>query len=204
MKVNYELYLVTEESIPLDKLLYIVEEAVQGGVTIVQLREKKSEGSVFYEKALKLKQLLDRYGVPLMINDRIDIALAVEAAGVHIGQQDVPLPAVKKIVPASMIIGVSAATVGEARVAEREGANYIGVGAVFPTTTKNDTEVLAEGMLENIVQSVTIPAVAIGGIQLANVSSLKGKGLAGCAVVSAIMRATDPRQSAVQLRKAWR
>lgn len=204
MKADYALYLVTDESVALHKMLNIVEEAVHGGVTIVQLREKKSEGKKIFAKAQQLKQLLDRYDVPLIINDRVDIALAVDAAGVHVGQQDMPLPAVKKIVPASMIVGVSAATVDEARAAEQDGADYIGVGAVFPTTTKDDTEVLEEGMLEKIVQSVTIPAVAIGGIQRANVSKLRGKGLSGCAVVSAIMRAADPRQTAEQLKTAWR
>lgn len=201
MKIDYSLYLVTEESVPINDLLRIVEQAVQGGVTIVQLREKRSDGKIFYEKAARLKELLSSYSVPLIINDRVDIALAVEAEGVHIGQKDLPLEQVRKIVPESMIVGVSASTIEEGKKAEREGADYLGIGAVFPTGTKQDAKVLPEGMLERVAQSVSIPSVAIGGIDLQNVSSIIGKNISGVAVVSSIMQAENPKQAAEQYRK---
>lgn len=201
MKIDYSLYLVTEESVSINDLLRIVEQAVQGGVTIVQLREKRSDGKIFYEKAARLKELLSSYSVPLIINDRVDIALAVEAEGVHIGQKDLPLEQVRKIVPESMIVGVSASTIEEGKKAEREGADYLGIGAVFPTGTKQDAKVLPEGMLERVAQSVSIPSVAIGGIDLQNVSSIIGKNISGVAVVSSIMQAENPKQAAEQYRK---
>ncbi|MEH7344964.1 thiamine phosphate synthase [Bacillus sp. JJ1532] len=201
MKPNYTLYLVTEESAPVEKLLQTVESAVKGGVTIVQLREKQSSGKLFYEKAKKLKNLLDHYQVPLIINDRIDIAIAVNAAGVHIGQNDLPLSAAKKIVPASMIVGISVSTVEEAVEAERNGANYIGVGAVFPTTSKNDAKLLPEGMLQAITKKVSIPVVAIGGIKVDNLSELPEKHIAGYAIVSGIMKAANPYTAAESFRK---
>ena len=142
MKLDLTLYLVTEEAAPLETLLTIVEEAIEGGVTLVQLREKSSDGNVFYEKAKALKELLDRYDVPLIINDRVDVALAVGAAGVHIGQSDLPLHAVRNILPQPMIVGVSVSTVEEALLAEETGASYLGVGAAFPTGTKSDAKVL--------------------------------------------------------------
>lgn len=186
------LNLVTEESVPVDSLLTIVEQAIKGGVTIVQLREKNSSGKEFYEKAKALKDLLDAYNVPLIINDRIDIAIAVNAAGVHVGQSDLPLAIVKEIVPSSFIVGVSAGTLEEAMNAERDGATYIGVGSVFPTATKGDAKLLPHGVLEEITRAVSIPVVAIGGITLENIDTLQYKGIAGVAVVSAIMKANNP------------
>ncbi len=186
------LNLVTEESVPVDSLLTIVEQAIIGGVTIVQLREKNSSGKEFYEKAKALKELLDAYNVPLIINDRIDIAIAVNAAGVHVGQSDLPLAIVKEIVPSSFILGVSAGTLEEAMNAERDGATYIGVGSVFPTGTKGDAKLLPHGVLEEISNAVSIPVVAIGGITLENIDTLQYKGIAGVAVVSAIMKANNP------------
>lgn len=204
MKVNYNLYFVTDESVPLDKLLFIVEEAVKGGVSVVQLREKQSSGKSFFEKARYLKQLLQKYNVPLIINDRVDIALAVEADGVHIGQSDLPLKSVRKIVPSNMIVGVSVSTVEQAIEAERNGANYIGVGAVFPTNTKEDAKVLPEGMLEQIIQNIKIPAVAIGGIKIDNLSKIAVTGVDGIAVVSGIMKAKNPKDAATLYLKKWR
>ncbi|KAA0948721.1 thiamine phosphate synthase [Sporosarcina sp. ANT_H38] len=196
MNLDLTLYLVTEEAAPLETLLTIVEEAIEGGVTLVQLREKSSDGNVFYEKAKALKELLDRYDVPLIINDRVDVALAVSAAGVHIGQSDLPLHAVRNILPQSMIVGVSVSTVEEALLAEETGASYLGVGAAFPTGTKSDAKVLPAGILEEITRSVSIPSVAIGGITLENIESLWNTGIAGVAVVSALMQAENPTQIA--------
>lgn len=201
MKFNYRLYLVTDEQTPLDELLSIVEDAIQGGVSIVQLREKQSDGLLFYEKAKHLKALLKSYQVPLIINDRIDIALAVGADGIHIGQNDLPLTVVKNIVPKSMIVGVSTQTVEQAQTAERNGADYIGVGSVFPTDTKKDAVDISFKSLIAIKNSVTIPAVAIGGIHQHNVQKLNDIDFAGIAVVSAIMKSANPKVAAQKLLK---
>ena len=201
MNFDLKLYFVTEESVPLDKLLTIVEGAIKGGVTLVQLREKSSDGNVFYEKAKALKKLLDQYDIPLIINDRIDVALAINAAGVHIGQSDLPLQVVRSILPTSMIVGVSVSTIEEALLAEAEGANYLGVGAAFPTGTKSDAKVLLAGQLEKITRSVSIPTVAIGGITLENFESLQDTGIAGVAVVSALMQAENPTQIAKEFHR---
>ena len=203
MKSIYSLNLVTEESVPLEELLRIISEAVEGGVTTVQLREKKSSGKLFYEKAKEVKTLLDHNDIPLIINDRVDIALAVGAAGVHVGQTDLPLLAIRKIVPPSMIIGISASTIEEALEAEKNGASYIGVGSVFTTQTKADANLLPEGMLEEIINAVSIPVVAIGGINLRNMKMLLDKKIAGIAVVSAIMNAENPYEAAAEFREAW-
>ncbi|GIN84267.1 thiamine-phosphate synthase [Heyndrickxia sporothermodurans] len=201
MKFNYRLLLVTDEQTPLDELLSIVEDAIQGGVSIVQLREKQSDGLLFYEKAKHLKALLKSYQVPLIINDRIDIALAVGADGIHIGQNDLPLTVVKNIVPKSMIVGVSTQTVEQAQTAERNGADYIGVGSVFPTDTKKDAVNISFKSLIAIKNSVTIPAVAIGGIHQHNVHKLNDIDFEGIAVVSAIMKSANPKVAAQKLLK---
>lgn len=197
---NHCLNLVTEESVPLNTLLNIIQKAVAGGVDIVQLREKFSDGKLFYEKALAVKQVLHKMRVPLIINDRVDIALAIGADGVHLGQSDLPLPAVKKIIPESMIVGISAANLEEALEAERNGADYIGVGALFSTASKQDAEVLPEGMLDKICQQVTIPVIAIGGITAERMITLSNIRISGVAVVSAIMKSEDPEQAAKELK----
>lgn len=203
MTLDYRLYYVTDEALPLQQLCHIVEEAVKGGVTLVQLREKKTSGLVFYEKAKKLKALLAKYEVPLIINDRIDIALAVNADGVHIGQNDLPLPIVKKMVPESMLVGVSVQTADQAYEAEKNGADYLGIGSVFPTKTKKDAKLLPKNKLAEIANAVAIPSVAIGGIDLHNAQQLLDQGVNGIAVVSAITKAKNPFQVAKQFRKAW-
>ncbi|MGE7760941.1 thiamine phosphate synthase [Peribacillus sp. NPDC097895] len=194
-QIDLSLYLVTEESIAIEKLTKIIAESVSGGVSIVQLREKNNSSLSFYKKAVALKQLLNEMSIPLIINDRVDIALAVGADGIHIGQDDLPLPVVKQMVPDHMIIGVSVSTLEEAQRAERNGADYIGVGSVFPTKTKQDATLMAIGDLEEICRSVSIPAVAIGGITADNISLLSDRGLAGTAVVSAIMNADNPKNA---------
>ncbi len=197
--IDYKLYVVTEEGMPFDQLLPIIKQAVNGGASLVQLREKTSDGKTFYEKAIRLKPFLDSLSIPLIINDRVDIALAVEAAGVHLGQSDLPIEAVKKIIPDSMIVGISAHTVEEAVLAEKAGADYIGVGSVFPTSTKADAKLLPNGMLGKIIESVSIPVVAIGGINEKNASQLQAYKLDGIVVVSAITRADDPKSAAEKL-----
>ncbi|WP_144550084.1 thiamine phosphate synthase [Peribacillus simplex] len=200
-QIDLSLYLVTEESLALEELARIIAESVSGGVSIVQLREKNNSSLSFYKKASALKQLLNELSIPLIINDRVDIALAVAADGIHIGQDDLPLPVVKQMVPEDMIVGVSVSTLEEALEAERNGADYIGVGSVFPTKTKQDATLMAIGDLEEICRSVSIPAVAIGGITADNISTLSDSGLSGTAVISAIMNADSPKRASESLLK---
>lgn len=200
-QIDLNLYLVTEESIAIEELTKIIAQSVSGGVSIVQLREKNNSSLSFYEKASALKQLLNELSIPLIINDRVDIALAVGADGIHIGQDDLPLPIVKKMVPEDMIVGVSVSTLEEALEAERNGADYIGVGSVFPTKTKQDATLMALEDLGEICRGVSIPAVAIGGITADNISALSDSGLSGTAVVSAIMNADNPKTASESLLK---
>lgn len=200
-QIDLSLYLVTEESIAIEELTRIIAESVSGGVSIVQLREKNNSSLSFYEKASALKQLLNELSIPLIINDRVDIALAVGADGIHIGQDDLPLPVVKKMVPEDMIVGVSVSNLEEALEAERNGADYIGVGSVFPTKTKQDATLMALEDLGEICRGVSIPAVAIGGITADNMSALSDSGLSGTAVVSAIMNADNPKAASESLLK---
>lgn len=200
-QIDLSLYLVTEESIAIEELTKIIAQSVSGGVSIVQLREKNNSSLSFYEKASALKQLLNELSIPLIINDRVDIALAVGADGIHIGQDDLPLPIVKKMVPEDMIVGVSVSTLEEALEAERNGADYIGVGSVFPTKTKQDATLIALEDLGEICRGVSIPAVAIGGITADNISALSDSGLSGTAVVSAIMNADNPKTASESLLK---
>lgn len=193
--------MVTEEAVPVEQMLSIIRQAVSGGVTAVQLREKTAVGNNFYEKAVQVKALLDSLSIPLIINDRVDIALAVEAAGVHLGQSDLPVKAARKIIPASMVVGVSAHTVEEAKAAEKSGADYIGAGSIFPTASKHDASLLPDGMLERIIESVSIPVVAIGGITERNASKLRSFMIDGIAVVSAITGSPNPKSAAQELLK---
>lgn len=165
----------------------VVEESLKGGVTLVQLREKNITSREFYEKALKLREITKKYNVPLIINDRVDIAMAVNADGVHVGQKDIPVSEVKRISGGKLIVGATANTVELAKEAEKQGADYIGSGAMFSTPTKDDAKPMTKDMLKNIVNSVNIPVCAIGGINIDNVIELKNTGIAGVAVSSGIM-----------------
>lgn len=196
-----KLYLVTDEKDSTEILLQKVEAAIKGGTTMVQLREKNMLGGQFYEKALKLKQLLNAYNIPLIINDRVDIALAVGADGVHVGQKDIPADVVRKMIPRDMILGVSAATVFDAEAAIRAGADYLGVGAIFPTGSKSDAKEIEKEMLKEIVSLSQIPVVAIGGISTNNVYKLADTGIAGVSVISAILHHPNPQGQATTLRK---
>ena len=186
--IDYSVYLVTDRRNKTDEeFLNIIEEAIKGGTTIVQLREKTASTKEFYDLALKVKEITSRYDVPLLINDRIDIALAVDSEGVHIGQDDMPAGIAREIIGEDKILGVSASTVEEAKKAEIDSADYIGSGAVFPTATKDDADSVSEEELKEIVDSIDIPVVAIGGITIENAHTLKASGIAGFSVVSAIM-----------------
>ena len=202
--IDYSVYLVTDRRNKADEeFLNIIEEAIKGGTTIVQLREKTASTKEFYELALKVKEITSRYGVPLLINDRIDIALAVDSEGVHIGQDDMPADIAREIIGDEKILGVSASTVEEAKKAEIDSADYIGSGAVFPTNTKDDADAVSFDELKEIVDSIDIPVVAIGGITLENAGSLKESGINGFSVVSAIMNAEDPKEVSSKLKEIY-
>ena len=187
------LYLVTDPSAG-EKTEDIVKEAVAGGVTMVQLREKTAGSLSFYERALRLKRVTREAGVPLIINDRTDIMLAADADGLHVGQSDLPAAVARRLIGPDKILGVSAHTVEEAVRAEKDGADYLGVGAVFPTATKKDAESVSYETLKEICETVSIPVVAIGGIGEKNIGKLAGSGIRGIAVVSAIMNAENPEK----------
>ena len=202
--IDYSVYLVTDRRNKTDdEFLNIIEEAIKGGTTIVQLREKTASTKEFYDLALKVKEITSKYGVPLLINDRIDIALAVDSEGVHIGQDDMPADIAREIIGEDKILGVSASTVEEAKKAEIDSADYIGSGAVFPTSTKDDADSVSKEELKEIVDSIDIPVVAIGGITVENASTLKGSGIAGVSVVSAIMSAEDPKEASEKLKEIY-
>lgn len=202
--IDYTLYLVTDRSVMSAKSLeQAVEQAIQGGCTVVQLREKHASSREFFETAQRVKQITDSYHIPLIINDRTDICLAVNAAGIHVGQQDLPAKAVRSIVGSDKIIGVSAATLSEAMQAEQDGADYLGVGAMFATSTKTNTRPVTVEQLSQIKQSVQIPVVAIGGIQSSNAATLTKTGIDGIAVVSAILAQENIAHAAEQLKACF-
>ncbi len=202
-KLDLSLYLVTDKSDDVEKFLKTIEEAIQGGVSVVQIREKTADTLDFYNLALKVKEITTRYNVPLIINDRVDVALAIDADGVHVGQSDMPCDVTRKLVGDDKIVGVSAATIEEAQKAERDGADYIGTGAVFPTSTKDDAPSITKKELKEVVDSIDIPVVAIGGITLDNASELTDTGIAGLSVVSAIMSSDNPKESSKKLLKIF-
>ena len=171
---------------------------------MVQLREKTAGSRDFYQLALRVQQITQQYKLPLIINDRLDIALAVDADGVHVGQEDLPVSVVRRLLGPDKIIGATAATVAAALQAEAEGADYIGSGAMFPTLTKPGKPVLPMSVLAQIKQAVQVPVVAIGGITADNLLALKNTGVDGIAVVSAIMNSTDPAAATQEILSLWR
>ena len=177
-----------------------VAEAIEGGVTIVQLREKSLDADAFLREAIAVKAVCARYGVPLIINDNPEIARRSGADGVHVGQKDMNPAALRRLLGENCIIGVSAATVAEAKQAEADGADYLGCGAVFSTGTKTDTRPVGHALLSQICTAVTVPVVAIGGISEENATQLRGSGIAGIAVVSAIFAQKDIKAAAQRLR----
>lgn len=203
IKVDYKLYLVTDRAVLKNKDLYTaVEEGIKGGVTLVQLREKNLTSLEFYNTAVKIKQITDRYNVPLIINDRLDIALAVDAAGLHVGQKDMPAEIARKLLGENKILGVSVGSLEEAKKAERDGADYVGVGAIFPTSTKSDARAVSIELLKEIKESISIPVVAIGGININNVKLLEPANIDGIAVVSDILGKENITLAAEALRKS--
>lgn len=198
-EIDLSLYLVTDNSDDVDKFLKTIEEGIKGGVSVVQIREKTADTLDFYNLALKVKEITTRYNIPLIINDRVDVALAIDADGVHVGQSDMPCDVTRRLIGPDKILGISAATVEEAKKAEKDGADYIGAGAVFPTSTKADASSVTKEELTKIVKSINIPVVAIGGINIENADQLKDTGIAGLSVVSAIMSSDDPKKSSQEL-----
>jgi thiamine-phosphate pyrophosphorylase len=194
---NFTLYLVTDRRWLGKKTLWdSVEEAICGGVTLVQLREKEISSKEYFELAQRIREVTDRHGIPLIINDRIDIALAIDADGVHLGPEDLPVPIARKLLSDGKIIGSSAASVEEALLFQAQGADYLGVGAVFPTATKQGTEKVSLDDLRRIKAAVQIPVVAIGGIKAENAQPVMETGVDGVAVVSALMDQKDIREAA--------
>lgn len=204
MKQDYTLYLVTDRTLmSTATLTEAVEQAILGGCTMVQLREKELSSLEFYKQAMEIKQITDQYHVPLIINDRIDIAMAVKADGVHIGQSDIPAAVARKLIGADMLLGVSAASVTEALQAEKDGADYLGVGAMFPTGTKTDADLVSMEELQNIRQAVNLPIVVIGGINKENASLFHSAGIDGLAIVSAIIAQPDIRKAAAEIKELF-
>lgn len=195
------LYAVTDRNWLGDETLYSqVEQALKGGVTMIQLREKEMTEEAFFAEAQSIKELCSRYGVPFLINDSVEIAAAVEADGVHVGQSDMEAGDVRRWLGNNKIIGVSAQTVEQALLAEKHGADYLGVGAVFHTGTKKDASDVSYQTLKDICAAVHIPVVAIGGITADNMKHLSGSGICGVAVVSAIFAEADIGEAARKLK----
>ena len=195
------LYAVTDRSWLGEKTLYEqVELALRGGATCVQLREKELNAEDFLTEARKIKLLCARYGVPLIINDNVTLAIEVNADGVHVGQEDMDAQDVRSLIGPDKILGVTAKTVEQAQRAQRNGADYLGSGAVFGSTTKPNARPMTKELLHSICQSVTIPVVAIGGIHRGNIASLAGTGIRGAAVVSGIFAAADIEEECFRLR----
>lgn len=203
--VDYSVYLVTDEACLGGRdLLTCVRQALEGGVTCVQYRAKDAAGTKMYIETLALKHLCDEFDVPLIINDRLDVAQAVGAAGVHLGQGDLPCGVARKILGADFLIGVSAHNVSEALQAVQDGASYLGCGAVFGTTTKADVTALGLDNLRAIRQAVDIPIVGIGGVTAANYALVRQTGADGAAIVSGILAQADVQLAAAHIKEQAR
>ncbi|OED29839.1 thiamine phosphate synthase [Methanosphaera sp. WGK6] len=197
MAIDYSVYLVTDQfDFNEEEFLNIIEEAIIGGTTIVQIREKNSSTLDFYNLALKVKEITDKYEVPLIINDRLDIAQAVDSAGVHLGQDDMPCKIARKILGPEKIIGISAENYEDAKQAQMDGADYLGIGAIQKTATKEDCDVIPREDLLKIKETITIPYVAIGGVKEYNTREIiENYDFNGVAIVSAIMKHKNPREA---------
>lgn len=201
-KEDLLLYAVTDRHWLKDETLENqVEKALQGGATFLQLREKSLDDDIFLAEAKEIQKLCKKYQVPFVINDNVDIALAIDADGVHVGQSDMEALDVRKRLGPDKIIGVSAQNVQQALLAQKHGADYLGVGAVFSTGSKDDAEDVSFETLKAICQAVDIPVIAIGGITKENVSELKGSGICGIAVISAIFAQKDIKAATKELKK---
>lgn len=204
-KLDLTLYFITDSTgLDENEFLKRTEEALQGGVTLLQLREKNKTTREYMTLAQKVHELTRKYGVPLIIDDRLDVAMAVDAEGVHLGQSDLPVCVARALFGEEKIIGATAKTVEQAEEAYQQGADYLGVGAIYPTTTKVKTVLTSTKMLEKICRAVPVPVNAIGGLKKDNIDVLKGIPIAGICVVSAIMKADEPKEAARELKEAVR
>ena len=200
-EIDYTLYLVTDRELTASRSVEeCVEQAVLGGCTAVQLREKTASSKDFFQTALRVREITARLGVPLIVNDRADIALAVDADGLHIGQDDMPYQAARRIVGENKVVGISASSLTEALAAVEMGADYLGVGAMFATGTKADANIVGIGELKLIRDAVNIPIVVIGGINKETIPLFYGMGIDGIAVVSAIVSQMDVKGAAEALK----
>ena len=200
-KFDSSLYFITDSTnYSEEEFLYRVEQALKGGVTLLQLREKEKSTREYIELAEKVHELAKRYHVPLIIDDRVDVALAVDAEGVHVGASDMPVATARKLMGGNKIVGATAKTVPWAKEAYEQGADYLGVGAIYPTTTKVKTVLTSTDTLHDICNAVTIPVNAIGGLNKDNIDVLSGIPIAGICVVSAIMKAENPETAAEELK----
>ena len=201
MKFDSSMYFITDSTnYSEEEFLYRVEQALMGGITLLQLREKDKSTREYMDLAEKVHTLTKKYNVPLIIDDRVDVALAIDAEGVHVGQSDMPVSIARKLMGDDKIVGATTKTVEQAVEAYAQGADYLGVGAIYPTTTKVKTVLTSTETLGNICSAVPIPVNAIGGLNKNNIDVLKGIPIAGICVVSAIMKADDPKQAAVELQ----
>ncbi len=203
-KIDYTLYLCTDRDLMSSATIEEnVKLAIKGGCTVIQLREKNCSSKEFYDLAVSVKKITDKYNVPLIINDRVDIAMAVDAAGVHIGQSDLPADVVRRIIGDDKIIGVSTAKLDEALKAVKDGADYLGVGAMYSTDTKTDARPVTMEELKEIRKNVDIPIVVIGGINMNTLGNFKNMGIDGLAVVSAIVAQPDVEKAAKDMYEAF-
>ncbi len=202
-KLDTTMYFITDSTFCGEEdFLRRVEEACKGGVTLIQLREKERTTREYLTLAEKVHEITQRYDIPLIIDDRVDIALAVNAEGVHVGQSDMPVAVARRLM-GDKIVGATAKTVPQAVEAYEQGADYLGVGAIYPTTTKVKTVLTSVDTLKDIVKAVPIKVNAIGGLNKDNIHVLKDSGIDGICAVSAIMKADDPKTAAEELREAF-
>lgn len=204
-KIDYSVYLVTDRSLMSTQTLSeAVEQSILGGCSVVQLREKNCSSMEFYQTALKIKEITQKYQVPLIINDRVDIALAVDADGVHVGQSDLPAKKVRELIGPHKILGVSASNLEEAIQGEKDGADYLGIGAMLNLNkTKPDAKVVTMEQLAEICRTVQIPVVIIGGINQQTLPQFLHLPIAGAAIVSAIIAAKDITQATKEIKTIW-
>ncbi len=203
-KFDTTMYFITDSTnFSKEEFLHRTEEACKGGVTLIQLREKDITTREYIALAEKVHEITVRYDIPLIIDDRVDVALAVDAEGVHVGQSDMPVHLARKLMGKNKIVGATTKTVEQALKACEQGADYLGVGAIYPTTTKVKTVLTSVDTLKEIVKAVSVKVNAIGGLNKDNIGILKGSGIDGICAVSAIMKADDPCFAAKQLKEAF-
>lgn len=204
MEFDTTLYFITDSTtFEEDEFLRRVRSALEGGVTILQLREKNRTTREYIDLAVKVHEITKEYNVPLIIDDRVDVMLAADAEGVHVGAEDMPVSTARKLIGKDKILGATAKTVEAARKAYEDGADYLGVGAIYPTTTKVKTVLTSTETLKDITKAVPIPVNAIGGLNKDNLDVLKGIDIKGVCAVSAIMKADSPKKAAEELKEAF-